>query len=235
MGGYRRRSLAVLGAGALVGAAIAPVGIGYAATRAESTAARITISIPGTVTAGTAVVLRGRVSHAPGDSTVDLESRPPVGGRWTVLARGAVVHGRFAVTWRPRSASFVMARVILVRHARTLARTTPASVLIGAAPVYCAAASPPGSLPPGDGYIVGGVYNVGGPAPGITVCQGEANTVTVTGASGATVASQAVPAGQSYTFVLPAGTYQLSTGYCRGQATVTAGAGTHADTVCAVP
>lgn len=194
----------------------------------------ITVTLPGSGTAGTAIILRGRVSHAPSNSTMDLESRVP-GGRWTVPAGGGILHGRFKIIWRPSTAGFRTIRVTLVHHARTLASTRPVSILIGAAPVYCAPPKPPGSLPPGDGYIVGGVYDIGGPAPGITVCQGQVKTVVVTNATGATVATQSVPAGQSFTFVLPAGDYGLSAGFCRGTATVRSGAETRADVDCDVP
>ncbi|HEX3873532.1 MAG TPA: hypothetical protein VHW26_05265, partial [Solirubrobacteraceae bacterium] len=181
MKGRRLRAPALVAVIAVISAAVP-----FAAA-AGSSAARITIALPDSGTVGRTVVLRGRVTHPPSDSTMDLERRG-AGGRWTVLAGGGIVHGRFAIRWKPRTASFLMIRVVLVRHARTIAATQTKSLLIGAAPVYCAAPSPPGNLPEGDGYIVGGVYNVGGPAPGITVCQGQANTVTVTGVTGATVA-----------------------------------------------
>jgi hypothetical protein len=230
LAGHRRRILAALGVVALAWASVGPAGAASGASRA-----RITATLPGEATAGTTVVLRGRVSGAPGDSTMDLERRAPTGGRWTVVAGSGIVRGRFAITWKPRTPSFLTIRVILVWHARTLAATKPASILIGAAPIYCATPTPPGPLPPGDGYVVGGVYNVGGPAPGITVCQGQPNTVVVANPAGQTVASVAVAASQSYTIVLPAGSYTLTAGFCRGSAKVTAGAETKADTVCPVP
>jgi hypothetical protein len=223
-------AVAILAAAGVVLEAAAPVG-----ASAVSAAVRVSVSLPNVVTAGTAVTIAGRVSHAPADATAELESRAPSGGRWTVLARAKISHGRFSLRWTPRTSSFLTSRVIVVRRGRTLASTKTAMILVGAAPVYCAAPSPPGSLPAGDGYIVGGVYNVGGPAPGITVCQGQANTVTVTSAAGATVATQNVAGGQSYTFVVPAGMYTLQAGFCSGTATVRAGAETKADTVCPVP
>jgi hypothetical protein len=219
----------MLGASAAVLAAASPVG-----AAAESAKVRVTASLPNVVTAGSVAAIAGRASHAPAGARAELEGRSPAGGRWTVLASVAIAGGRFTLRWTPRTSSFLTSRVILVRRGRTLAGTKTTMILVGAAPVYCAAPGPPAMVPAGYGYIVGGVYNVGGPAPGITVCQGQANTVTVMTAAGATVATQNVAGGQSYTFVVPPGVYTLNAGYCRGSATVRAGAETKADTICPV-
>jgi hypothetical protein len=231
MSGCRRWIFAVLGAGAVVWCALAPAGASAAAP-----VTRITATLPGVATAGTALVVGGRVSHAPAGSTAELEARPPSGGGpWTVLAKGRITSGRFTISFTPGSAGFVTIRAIVVRRSRTIAATRSAPLLVGAAPAYCTPTTSLSPLPPGDGLIVGGVYNVGGPAPGITVCQGQANTVTVTDSFGSPVASVQLAAGQSYAIVVAAGTYTLSAGSCRGSAVVTAGAATHADTVCDVP
>jgi hypothetical protein len=217
-------------AAAVVLAVAAPVG-----AVAGHGKVRVTATIPGVVTAGMAVTIPGRTTHAPAGASAELEGRAPSAGRWTVLSRATVTRGRFSLRWTPRTSAFLTSRVIVVLRGATLASTKTAAILVGAAPVYCAAPSPPGMLTDGDGYIVGGVYNVGGPAPGITVCQGQANTVTLTGVTGATIATQNVAAGQSYTFVVAPGVYTLSTGFCHGTATVRSGAETKADTVCPVP
>ncbi|HEY5197043.1 MAG TPA: hypothetical protein VIJ51_08455 [Solirubrobacteraceae bacterium] len=231
MGGCRRWILALLGAGAVVWGAVAPAGASAAAP-----VTRITVTLPGVATAGTALVVAGRVSHAPAGSTAELEGRPPVAGsRWSVLAKGRIAGGRFTAGWTPGTAGFLTIRAIVVRRSTTIAATRSASLLVGAAPVYCAPTTSLSPLPYGDGLIVGGVYNVGGPAPGITVCQGQANTVTVTDSFGSPVASVQLAAGQSYAIAVAAGSYTLSAGSCRGSAVVTAGAATHADTVCDVP
>lgn len=197
-------------------------------------ATRITAALPRSGTVGTSVTVRGRVSRAPADSTAKLE-RSGTAGRWTVLATSPVRNGRFAVSWRPRTSGLLTVRLALARRGRTIATTRTSTILVGSAPVYCAAPSAPAGLAPGDGYVVGGVYNVGGPAPGITVCHGQAEQVTVTGATGVVVAAEDVAGGQSYTFELPPGLYELDAGACRGSATVHAGAETHADTICDVP
>jgi hypothetical protein len=226
----RRWVLAVLGAG-IVLSALAPAGASAAAA-----ATRITATLPGVVTAGSAISVVGRVSHAPSGSTAELESRPPTGGAtWTVLARARISGGRFTLGWTPQTAGALKLRAIVVRRSQTIAATRSVSLLVGAAPAYCAPAAMLTPLPSGTGLIVGGVYNVGGPAPGITVCQDQTNTVTVTDSTGSPVASVEVPAGQSYAIVEPVGSYTLSAGSCRGSAVVKPGATTQADTVCYVP
>ncbi|HWH10253.1 MAG TPA: hypothetical protein VG165_03935 [Solirubrobacteraceae bacterium] len=231
MGGCRRWIPAVLGACAVVWGTFTPAG-----ASAAGPATRITATLPGLATAGTAVVVSGRISHAPAGSTAELEARPPAGSaEWSVLAKARISGGRFIVGWTPQSAGFLKIRAIVVRRSRTIAATRSTSLLVGAAPVYCAPAAMLTPLPFGTGLIVGGVYNVGGPAPGIIVCQDQANTVTVTDSIGSPVASVELAAGQSYAIVVPAGSYTLTAGSCRGSAVVTQGATTHADTVCAVP
>jgi len=231
MSGCRRWVLAVLGAGAVVWSALAPAGASAAAP-----ATRITATLPGLATAGTALVVGGRVSHAPAGSTAELEARPPAGvATWTVLAKARISGGRFTASWTPQTAGPLKIRAIVVRRSHTIAATRSTSLLVGAAPVYCAPAAMLTPLPSGTGLIVGGVYDVGGPAPGIIVCQDQANTVTVTDSTGSPVASVALPAGQSYAIVVPAGSYTLSAGSCRGSAVVKPGATTQADTVCDVP
>lgn len=106
-----------------------------------------------------------------------------------------------------------------------LAATAPQSLLVGPAPEPCATPTVPTGLPPGDGVIVGGVYILGGPAPGLDACSGAPYTVTLTEASGAAVLTQQVSAGS----------YKLSDGHCFGGATVTAGSVIEANTDCDVP
>jgi hypothetical protein len=204
---------------------------GYAT--ASSPRVHVTAQLPTTGRAGTAARVQGRAAHAPTGAIAELERA--AGLRWIRLAAATISHGRFALSWTPPAAGFLTVRVVVVRRHVLLAKTPSASLLVGAAPVYCAPPQTPADVPPGDGTIVGGVYNEGGPAPGVYVCQGQANTVTLTSAAGASVATKEVAAGQSYAFVVPAGGYTLAAGYCRAQATVTAGRTTHTDTVCPVP
>jgi len=60
--------------------------------------------------------------------------------------------------------------------------------------------------------------------------------VTLKDKAGATVATETVSARRSYVFVVPPGSYRLSTpSFCFGEALVTAGRVSRADTVCSIP
>lgn len=61
---------------------------------------------------------------------------------------------------------------------------------------------------PGIGLVTGGVYRVGGPAPGADTC--EAATVRVTTPSGELVGTEQVGSTESYAIAVPAGTYLVS-------------------------
>jgi len=136
-------------------------------------------------------------------------------------------------------------RLTLRAGSRELASTATSTVYPRKALVKrCSAPRPPTNVPAGDGWVTGGVYTVGGPAPGIDVCRG-ALTLTVSNQSGVVVATSQVPQGASYTLVLPAGNYELAVGpklaagatisECQGTASVTAGQETRANTVCSIP
>ena len=108
--------------------------------------------------------------------------------------------------------------------------------MVGQAPVYCAPPAPPGQVPPGDGWIVGGLYIDGGSlSRGIHHCAAGEYTITVLDQAGNTVATQRVEDGQSYTLVSPAGSYALRSGFCQAAVTVSAGSESKADTLCYVP
>jgi hypothetical protein len=110
------------------------------------------------------------------------------------------------------------------------------TVGVGPAFVRCSAPVPPAiNIPAGDGWIVGGLYDEGGPFPGIDECSSSGYTITATVADGTVAATQTVAGGHSYTLVVPAGKYTLNARFCRGQATVTAGRQTAANTICAFP
>lgn len=240
----RRSPALVLGT-----AAAATVAAGAATVAADALAAARPTSGPGAIVLsaplptsahqGDTVTITGRVRRARRARTAVLElMRPP--GAWRAAATGRVGStGRFTLRWSvPGSAhvGLVTLRVIARRGHATLARTGPTQSAIASAPVLCAPPVPPAvDIPVGDGWIVGGLYNVGGPFPGIDECDGSAYTVTATDSSGVVQATQNVAAGHSYTLVVPAGAYTLASGFCRGSATVTAGQQTKADTVCPVP
>jgi len=195
--------------------------------------------LPPVVRAGTVLSVTGRVLRGPRGIEVALQARSPTGGPWRILITGRPPRraGRFRLRWRVRSAVSreIVLRVAALEGSTVVASSRAVPELIGPAPRPCRAPVPPGVVPAGDGWITGGVYIEGGPAPGVDECQSSSSTVTVTDAAGAVVASATVPGGASYTFVVAPGSYTLSTGFCRGSATVVAGAATIADTVCAVP
>jgi hypothetical protein len=158
-------------------------------------------------------------------------------GDWAVIGLAPIRKGRFSLRWRPKVAGHVSLRLAVRRRGHDLASSETRAVLVGSPPEYCAEPPPPTSVPTGDGWIIGGLYISGGPAPGICSCQGGPYTVTATDETGATVATQQVVGRPSYTFVLPPGRYTLKAGSCgfSQPALVSAGARTKADTVCNVP
>jgi len=190
-------------------------------------------ALPTGVAGGATVVVSGRVHDSPQGAVIVLEQRSGAG--WRVIVRGRVVKAAFVMRWRPSSAGLVSVRAAVRLHGRDVAATRPGRVLVGQRPVYCGAPVPPAQLPAGDGWVGGGLYDDGGPYPPIHQCVGNAYTITVTDEAGNVVATQQVAAGQSYAIVLPAGSYTLAGGFCRGKATVTAGLETKADTTCDVP
>jgi hypothetical protein len=189
--------------------------------------------LPQVVRGGATVTVSGRVRNPPPGAVVVLEQR--ASSRWQAIVRGRIRRDAFTLRWHPSAAGRITVRVALKLQARDVAVSGAAQVLVGPAPVYCAAPVPPAQLPAGDGWIVGGLYLEGGPFPGIHQCVAGDYTITVLDQAGDTVATQQVQGGQSYTLVLPAGSYTFSSGFCRGAATVTAGLQSRADTLCDVP
>jgi hypothetical protein len=153
---------------------------------------------------------------------------------WHTLLTVSLRGENFTLHWHVRSREFQL-RVALLSGPHRIAASAPASVLVGSAIVRCHPAATPTNLPAGDGWIAGGVYLQGGPAPGIDQCQSTSSTVTATSLSGSVVASQKLAGGDGYALVVPAGTYRVQDGECRGDATVIAGRRTVADTDCDFP
>jgi hypothetical protein len=204
----------------------------------------LTPPLPAVVRPQQTVILRGHVRGTRG-ARIELEvSRlrvdhgpvPP----WKVLARSTPRRGGgFVLRWRVplhlRPGQFAL-RVVAERKGRIVDESSIARMFVGPAKVPCAAPTPPSNLPAGDGWVTGGNYIEGGPFPGIYECRSQAYTVTATNRAGQAVATQHVAGGQSYTLVLPAGSYTLNTNTCAsGSATVTAGQQTKADAVCRAP
>ncbi len=192
--------------------------------------------LPSVVRVNEELSVAGRVRHAPARARAALESMQA--GQWHVLAKVELgARNRFALTWRVTGPAGRQLRLrvaaLLRRH--VVAATPAHTATVGSAVVYCSPPVPPTSVPPGDGWIVGGLYGEGGAYPGVDQCITYAYTLTVTDAGGTVVATQQVPPKQSYTVVLPTGSYSLRGGCGSGSATVTAGKQTVANMYCLYP
>jgi hypothetical protein len=229
------------------------IGAGGAATLAQAGARATPPSEPGvhlrinpgfTLTAsrvGDLVRISGRV-RATTRSTAAIEGKTI--GRWVILAQQALGRGggRFMLHWSvPKTDAFrpLSLRLVVLVRGRVAAATIPVQTLVGPAVITCATPVPPAvNIAVGDGWITGGAYIIGGPAPGLDECVGQRYTVTATNATtGAIAATQTVAGGHSYTLVVPAGSYVLKANGCSTFAPVkvTAGAQTPADVDCDVP
>ena len=219
------------------GALATPAGALAASHPRHRPSPRFLSAVPKRPIGGGTTGFTGSVVGAPDGSRVTLEQRR-ASHHWSVIAVARVDGGSFQLQWPVAEVSSLTVRLTLARGGRRLARTAPSTVHPRTVFVEdCSAPTPPASVPAGDGWVTGGVYTVGGPAPGVDVCRG-AGTVTVISQSGLAVASTQVPEGSSYTIVLPVGSYNLTVGSsneCLGTATVTASRETKANTICSVP
>ena len=185
-----------------------------------------------TVRLGQLVPVSGTVTHPPAHARIQLQGRTTAA--WHALLTVAFHRENFTLHWRVRAREYQL-RAVLLSGRHQIARSARASLLVGSPIVRCHPAPAPASLPAGDGWIEGGVYIQGGPAPGLDQCSSESSTLTATSVSGYAVANQNLAGGDGYALVLPAGTYKLQDGECTGEATVIAGSRTVADTDCDFP
>ena len=185
-----------------------------------------------TVRLGQVVAVSGTTTHPPAHARIQLQGR--MTAAWLALLTVSFHGDNFTLHWHVRAREFQL-RAVLLSGRQRIAASAVASLLVGSAIVRCHPAAAPANLPAGDGWIEGGVYLEGAPAPGIDQCQSRFSTVTASSASGYVVASQNLAAGDGYALVVPAGTYQLQDGECSGEATVIAGRRTVADTDCNFP
>lgn len=193
--------------------------------------------MPKVLAVGERLSLTGHVRNAPRRGRVALELSRGAGWR-TVVSGPLGRHGGFALHWRIGGATKLgplRLRLVLRQKSRLLAATAPAASAVGSSGAACNPPGGPGAVPAGDGWIVGGLYGEGGPAPGTRRCADVPYTITATDSAGTVVTRETVPADGSYTLVVPAGSYTLQSGGCRGTASVTAGEPTSADTVCLYP
>jgi hypothetical protein len=225
-------------------------GGGGAAVNAAPGRPRVVLAhpLPGVVRQGENVVVEGRVT---GDFTArpdcpDLRSRlaqlegrgmAPRSARWRLLGQALFARRSFElyrkVPRRFRKGPLSL-QTVIAYVGRRVAATRPTQSFVGPAPASCALPSPPANLPAGDGSIVGGASIEGGPFPGISQCESQAYTITATDFSGGVATTEEVPAGHSYTLVVPAGRYTLEASSCGMASVVTAGVQTSANAVCPV-
>jgi hypothetical protein len=231
----RRIVLSALAALALPSALI------VAAAQAGSRTLSLAHALPSLIRQKDLVAVKGTITGVPRRTRVVLQLKR-IDGRWTVPASTrSTRHGAFTIDWRVPASEDpgpVALRVGgLSRTHKLLVATKAVQSGIGQAAVPCAPPVPPAvDIPTGDGWIVGGAYGIGGAYPGIDACIGQQYTVTATNSSGQVTASETVPGGHSYTLApLPAGSYTLQAGACRGTATVTAGEQTTANADCDYP
>jgi hypothetical protein len=185
-----------------------------------------------TVRQGQLVAVSGTVTHLSAHGRIELQGRLTAG--WHTLLRVPLKDDAFTLHWHVRGRDFQL-RAVLLSDAGRVATSAVAPILVGSAIVRCRPAPAPTHLPAGDGWISGGVHLLGGPAPGIDQCQSSPSTVIATSAAGNRAASLSLRGGDGYSLVLPAGSYRLRDGQCRGTATVIAGRRTVADTDCDFP
>jgi hypothetical protein len=185
-----------------------------------------------TVRLGQVVAVSGTTTHRPAQARIQLQGR--LTGGWHALLTVSLQGEGFTLHWHVRARAFQL-RAMLLSGRRRVATSAAAPLLVGSAIVRCHPAAAPANLSAGDGWIQGGVYLQGGPAPGIDQCQSTSSTITASSDSGQVVASQTLAGGDGYSLVVPAGTYQLRDGVCRGMAAVIAGRRTVADTDCDFP
>jgi hypothetical protein len=219
---------------AAFGAAVADAG--------SRLAVRESTPIPGVIRQKTELTVTGRVTGAPRRTRVALELQRLGTKTWSIAAKATDGRrGAFTIRWRvpasydPGPVSIRFAA--LTRTATVLASTKPVQSAIGPAYVACSPPVPPMvEIPADDGWIVGGAYGIGGAFPGIDACIQQQYVVTATNSAGQTAATETVPGGHSYTLApLPAGSYTLQAGACRGTATVSAGNQTTANADCDYP
>jgi hypothetical protein len=197
---------------------------------------RISASVPSAPRAGERVEIRGRVADAPRATKVLLEEHDSAGS-WKSIASVRVRAGRFTLTWRPLTAQRLAVRLTVRHHGRVLTRSNTVQINVGRPLEYCPEPPAPTNLPSGDGWIYGGVYDSGGPAPGIFACRSGPYEVSATGEAGTTVASEMVLGRESFVLVVPQGLYTVHAPTCgfSEEVSVAPGEGSKVEAVCSIP
>jgi hypothetical protein len=238
---HRKRVISALGSLAMLAAVIAAVLAAMIAGAAQAGSRTLALArpLPNLVRQKEHVTVRGTVTGVPRRTEVALELKRT--RTWVIVANvRAERAGGFAIHWpvpKDEQVGPVSLRIAaLSRRGALLAATASVMSAIGPAAVYCARPVPPmTNIPAGDGWILGGVYAQGGPYPGFYACSDKPYTITATATDGKITATAEIAANHSYTLIVPPGRYSLSSGPCRGQATVVAAKPTSANTYCDYP
>lgn len=231
-----RRLARRAGGAALALAALAPLGAtaAQASARAMTPIVELTGGVPQVLAAGSPLKVSGRVLRAPRGALVELQRRT-AGGPWRVVAHAAPHRGTFHLSWKPPAESTLTLRITLRSAARVVSFSTPFQLRTGQKPHLCALPSvQPSSIPAGDGWVEGGEYDSGGPAPGIFACQSGPYTVTASDEEANPTTSMQVT-GTSFVLALPPGFYELETAsgcYSEEVVQITAGKGVKANVIC---
>jgi hypothetical protein len=213
--------------------------LGLAAPALAAPQVRLIGGIPTLLAAGESVKVSGRVLHGPRAARIVLEDRP-AGRTWRVARRGSVRAGVFRLLWTPPAGAALKLRFTLRAGGRVLARSTTLELRVGPAPRFCPTPAAPeaSSVPAGDGWITGGLYDEGGPAPGIFACHSGPYSVSAVNEAGETTLTQQV-GGTGYALILPAGSYELEANEqsCFSEAAVTVqpDRGSALNVICQVP
>lgn len=217
-------------------AALLAVALAAPAALAAVPSVRLTGSVPNLLAAGQSLALSGQVRHAPSGSRLQLERR--LGAGWHAVAHARLRGATFKLTWSPPPQATLTLRITLRGSGRLLSYSSAFTVRTGRKPRYCPTARVnPASIPAGDGWIYGGEYDSGGPAPGIFECVTAPYTLEALGEGGEAAATLQVGTGD-YVLALPPGYYELETvGGCASEAQVkvSAGKGVQANVVCQIP
>jgi hypothetical protein len=217
-------------------AAVALIASGSATGDGASPSINLSKPLPSVIRIDQLLRIAGQMRHSNGDTTAMLQIKRST--KWKVVASAGLGTDRsFRLRWRVTGKPYsqIQMRVVAEKDQNFVASTPARKVAVGPRAVYCVAATPPGNVPRGDGWIEGGLYGEGGPYPGMYACSSQPYTVTATKRSGKAPARQQVAARHSYTLVVPAGKYTLTSGACSGTASVQAGRLTRANTYCRYP
>ncbi len=194
------------------------------------------VPIPTLLAGGESVTLTGTISNAGARAALVLESKD-AGHDWRKSARAPVRRSTFKLTWLPPADRTIELRFAILRARRLLTRSNTLTMRTGPAPHYCPTPHAPTDVPAGDGWISGGLYESGGPEPGILVCVSGPYSIAAVNEAGTAVTTAEVT-GQDYTLIVPPGNYELAAkdGTCYSEETliVTAGKGVQARTICEI-